>query len=205
MFSGIGGAIGDIFGSIYQNNQNSAAAGKAMNFSAKQAEIQREFEERMSNTAYQRSRADMEAAGFNPILLMGGAPPASTPQVSSPSGTTGAPRQGPGNFVKSGIEATTALEQLKNIIAQRKQSESQTNLNNANADLSRQQTRKTSGDANVSEAEGSLAGLGLHFLLKGLGGISSAVSTYRTAKNFINSSNKFSRSSINNFSSKFRR
>ena len=41
-------------------------------FNAKQAEIQRDWEERMANTSYQRTVADMEKAGLNPAVMMAG-------------------------------------------------------------------------------------------------------------------------------------
>lgn len=53
-------------------------------FSATQAEINRNFQERMSNTAYQRQADDLRLAGFNPALVLG-AGGATTPSGSSAS------------------------------------------------------------------------------------------------------------------------
>ena len=79
-----------LLGGFMQNqyNQREAARANAAQeqllaqqnaYNSAEAEKQRQWEAEMSNTAYQRARKDMEAAGINPILLGGGAESASTP------------------------------------------------------------------------------------------------------------------------------
>lgn len=56
------------------------------NFNAAEAQKQRDWEEQMSSTAYQRGTEDMQAAGLNPAMMYAnGANPASTPSGSSAS------------------------------------------------------------------------------------------------------------------------
>lgn len=122
----IGGAL-SFLGQSSANNANREIAQQTTEANAAQAQLNRDFQERMSNTAYQRAVKDIETAGLNPMLAysQGGA--------STPSGATGVAAQATmqntmsdagrqfGEAVGKGAETAMKYAQIKNLHEQNQQ------------------------------------------------------------------------------------
>lgn len=120
---------------------NYLGARQANQMNMKIAKKQMHFQERMSNTAYQRTVEDMRAAGLNPALAynLGGA--------SSPMGSSTNVGNELSGAVNSALDAQRAFAEVKNleetnknlqsqnklIAAQRRQADSQSEFNTTSA------------------------------------------------------------------------
>ncbi|UOF82954.1 minor capsid protein [Microviridae sp.] len=104
LIGGLGSSVinAETTGNVNRENQGFAREQNEMSrnfsremsqFSAHQADINRQWQERLSGSAYQRQVKDMEAAGINPMLAIMKSGGASTPGGDSASGMS-APSQG---------------------------------------------------------------------------------------------------------------
>lgn len=115
------------------NQVSQANAREAMRFTDEQAIRQMKFQERMSNTAHQRSMADLKAAGLNPIL-------AARQPASTPTGASGTGFMGTAHTYKHENIAAAALQGL-NIAAQTQNTVAKTHQVKVQSKLIKAQTK----------------------------------------------------------------
>lgn len=134
-FDSIGSALHDTVstvGSFIPGVGDAQAQQDANDINVRQAQLNRDFQQQNSNTAYQRAVADMKAAGLNPMLAYSQGP------ASTPSGATATVQAAPKTaLADKALQAYTGISSLRNqttgVQQQAQMNESSIKLNAANA------------------------------------------------------------------------
>lgn len=139
IIGGVASMAGSALASEGQKDANEAnrdAAARSNEFNSAEAVKNREFQERMSNTSYQRAMSDMRSAGLNPILAAsrGGA---STPSGSSASAVPQSPNL---NTMAPYADTAMKVAQIAHTSASARQADAQ--VRNLDADTANKQAQQ---------------------------------------------------------------
>lgn len=136
---------------------NQALQDDAQEFNADEAQKTRDYETEMSNSAYQRQKADLIAAGYNPLLAInsgGAATPTVGSATSSATSVSGGQAGMPQTRGFSEIMSIFgSLGQIAKLGSEIRSNNATTALNNAHADLLGQQSEESSAKTALYSAQ----------------------------------------------------
>lgn len=101
--------FGSIAGPLISGGLSLLGGSSANAANAEQAQLNRDFQADQSGTAYQRARADLEAANFNPMLAV------SNGGASTPSGSTATASDAVTPALSSAMQAARVRADLQNL------------------------------------------------------------------------------------------
>ncbi|AXH73522.1 MAG: DNA pilot protein [Microviridae sp.] len=120
--------LGEIIGSLITGAAGWFGQQETNKLQAQMQQQQMNFQERMSNTAYQRASADMQAAGLNPMMMFGSGGAASSPQGSgaTPLVKSGLDADAVQKAIASASQAAMTDAQVKQLAAETENKKAQT-------------------------------------------------------------------------------
>lgn len=123
--------------------------------SMQEAQKNRDFQQQMSSTAYQRASQDMQSAGLNPAMMFGSGSAASTPGGSTPSfGTAKSEKTSP--FAALGDAASKAVTSAVQFKTMDKMSDEMSNLEVENTRLRKQVDQVAAQTATEMSRKGNI-------------------------------------------------